>query len=204
MPKTKDGLTPKQEAFAQHYAVHRNATESYRVAFKPKNCSPKSINELASKMSKNAKVASRIDVLIARKHEKMTAKFDMTIDQLGAELQALGRYDIRDYYSWGKKKTQKTVGKGENQRVIEVEEDYLDAKDSSTLTDLQAKSIVGVELVISETGEKVIKLKHADKRAALVEIGKHLGFYEKDNSQKSQPIVLNFSPDDANLDVWCR
>ena len=45
-----------------------------------------------------------------------------------------------------------------------------------------------VEQEVTIDGDK-IRLKLADKRAALVDIGRHLGIFEKDNKQKADPLT---------------
>jgi hypothetical protein len=57
--------TAKQEASALAYFRLRNATAAYREAYAPKTMSDKTINEAASRLLKNSKVAARISELTA-------------------------------------------------------------------------------------------------------------------------------------------
>jgi phage terminase small subunit len=57
--------TAKQEASALAYFRLRNATAAYREACAPKTMSDKTINEAASRLLKNSKVAARISELTA-------------------------------------------------------------------------------------------------------------------------------------------
>ena len=58
-------LTPKQEAFALAYCRLMNASDAYREAYRAGNMNPKTINEAASRVLKNSKVAARIAELKA-------------------------------------------------------------------------------------------------------------------------------------------
>lgn len=53
-------LTPKQEAFCQHFAVHRRNAEAYAFAYDTEGMSPKTLHEEACRVRKNYKVAARI------------------------------------------------------------------------------------------------------------------------------------------------
>lgn len=64
-PRVKRMLTVKQEKFCLEYLKTGNASEAYRRAYGKKGKSDKSINELASHLLKNIKVASRVAALRA-------------------------------------------------------------------------------------------------------------------------------------------
>lgn len=53
-------LTAKQEAFAQAIADGLNQSDAYRKAYNASKSTDKSVNELASALLKNIKVASRV------------------------------------------------------------------------------------------------------------------------------------------------
>ena len=63
-------LTAKQEAFAQALADGMTQADAYRKAYSVREATTKSVHELASKLAKNAKVASRIDALKGKLEEK--------------------------------------------------------------------------------------------------------------------------------------
>lgn len=63
-------LTAKQEAFAQALADGLNQSDAYRKAYDVQEATGKSVNELASKLAKNVKVASRVDELRGKLEEK--------------------------------------------------------------------------------------------------------------------------------------
>lgn len=78
----RQGLTPKQEAFALAYIETGNASEAYRRAYAAKGMTEKSINETASRLVKNVKVAARIAELRAPVVEKAGLTLDKHLDDL--------------------------------------------------------------------------------------------------------------------------
>lgn len=62
---TEKKLTPKQERFVLAYMETGNASESYRKAYDAKQMTEKSVNETASRLLKNVKVAARLEALRA-------------------------------------------------------------------------------------------------------------------------------------------
>lgn len=63
-------LTAKQEAFAQALADGMTQADAYRKAYSVRDATTKSVHELASKLAKNTKVASRVDELRGKLEEK--------------------------------------------------------------------------------------------------------------------------------------
>lgn len=56
-------LTPKQEAFAQHYVKHGNKSDAYRHAYNAENMPDESIWVKANEVSNHVKVSLRIQEL---------------------------------------------------------------------------------------------------------------------------------------------
>ncbi|MCC6941549.1 MAG: terminase small subunit [Novosphingobium sp.] len=75
-------LTPKQEAFVQAYLTTGNASEAYRVAGYSQNASPKTINEAASRLLADSKVAARLSTLRERAVERTMVTVDMLTTNL--------------------------------------------------------------------------------------------------------------------------
>ena len=71
-------LTPKQEAFAQEYILHSNATQALIAVYVTQNMSRKSMHEVASRVLKNVKVASRIEQLKAQMATKASVGLEVT------------------------------------------------------------------------------------------------------------------------------
>ncbi len=77
-------LTPKQEAFALAYLEAGNASEAYRQAYNVTSATPKSVNEAASKLLKNAKVAARIAAIQGEAASKVTLSLERTLRQVAS------------------------------------------------------------------------------------------------------------------------
>lgn len=67
---TPAGLTPKREKFAQAVASGKSQAEAYRAAFNVAKSTPKSVQELASRLMADVKVRSRVEELRAPIAEK--------------------------------------------------------------------------------------------------------------------------------------
>lgn len=76
-------LTLKQEKFCQEYSVNGgNATKAYHAAFNTKKMKKKSVNEVASRLLKDIKIASRIAAL----QKPLTEKYEVTREYLSGKL----------------------------------------------------------------------------------------------------------------------
>ena len=75
-------LTLKQKAFVAAYLETGNATEAYRRAYDCSNMTEKSINENASKLLKNAKVAPRLHELQERAAAKVVLSRAWVLERL--------------------------------------------------------------------------------------------------------------------------
>lgn len=160
-PSGKAKLTPKQEAFVRAYLETSNASEAYRRAYDvAPDCKPNTIEKRACELLKNGKVAGRLEVLqaeIARRH-------DITVDKIIRELALIGFANMLDY--------------------VKTQEDGSAYVDLSKLTRDQAAAISEIvsETYLEGKGDearpvKRTKFKLSDKRAALVDLGKHLGMF---------------------------
>lgn len=84
-------LTPKQAKFVEYYLEIGNASEAYRRAYDVKKATPKSVNECASKLMADPKVASRI----AEINQKAVEQSGMTIAEWIKEVRRLSTVDPR-------------------------------------------------------------------------------------------------------------
>lgn len=154
-------LTPKQERFARAYIETGNASEAYRRSYNVKTTTkPERVHSDACKVLANPKVAQRVAELQAH-HAK---RHDITVDKIVRELALLGFANMRDY--------------------IVTQADGTAYADLSELTREQAAAIgeITSETYTEGGGEnarevKRTKFKLLDKRAALVDLGKHLGMF---------------------------
>lgn len=154
-------LTIKQEAFARHYIETGNASESYRRAYDvSKDAKPNTVEKRACELLKNGKVAGRIAIL----RKEIAKRHDVTIDRVVRELALLGFSNMSDYITTtddgGCFVDLSKLNRDKAAAISEVtSETYLEGKGE------EAKTV------------KRTKFKLVDKRAALVDLGRHLGMF---------------------------
>lgn len=83
-------LTIKQEKFCNKYIECGNASEAYRYAYDCGKMSDKTINENASRLLSNSKVAARVSEL----RKKLEEKFDIPKERVLQELESIGFSEI--------------------------------------------------------------------------------------------------------------
>lgn len=184
---SRDGLTPKQEAFSRAFVETGNASEAYRRAYDVSaDSKPNTIEKRACELLRHGKVAGRVAQLQA----EIAARHDVTIDRIVKELALLGFSNMLDYV-----------------RTTDHGDAYVDL---SSLSREQAAAIQ--EIVVEEYTEgrgedardiKRTKFKLTDKRAALVDLGKHLGMFKEikeitgKNGKPIEVIARSMSPQEA-------
>jgi phage terminase small subunit len=154
-------LTPKQEKFCKAYIETGNASEAYRRAYNAENMKPTTVNRKAVEVLSDGKITARIAEL-QEGHQK---RHEVTVDRVVRELSLLGFSNMLDYIS------------------IEAGGAYVDL---SKVTREQAAAIgeITSETYMEGHGEdaqrvKRTRFKLTDKRAALVDLGKHLGMFKE-------------------------
>lgn len=149
-------LTAKQQRFVQEYIVDLNATEAAKRA----GYSERTAYSQGQRLLKNAEVQTAIGKAQTVR-EKRTG---ITADRVLNELALLGFSNMQDYMT--------------------VQPDGTAYVDLSSLTRDQAAAIQ--EITVDEYADgrgdharaiKKVKVKLADKRASLVDIGRHLGMF---------------------------
>lgn len=152
-------LTPKQERFAVEVAKGKNASDAYRMAYKVIAMTAKTVNEEASRLLANPKVATRVKELSA----KGLAKNEVTVARITQEYARLAFADLRKAY-----------------------DDEGNLKNIKDLDDDTAAAIAGIDveqrtLKVAGTDTAVVtrtkKLRLSDKRAALDSLAKHFGMF---------------------------
>lgn len=151
-------LTPRQQRFVDEYLVDLNGTQAaIRAGY-----SPKTANEQAARLLAHVSVSAAVQAA----KDKRSERTEITQDMVLKELAKLGFANMHDYMRIGR----------DGDPVL----------DFSSLTRDQAAALseVTVEDFVDGRGEdardvKRVKFKLADKRAALVDIGKHLGMFKE-------------------------
>lgn len=188
-PKDPNALSPHQEAFARAYVETLSGAEAYRMSYNVRpGTKDSSIHVNASKLLADAKVAQRVAELQAA----VAARHDVTMDKIVRELALIGFSNMRDY--------------------VQIASDGSAYVDLSALTRDQAAAISEVtsEVYMEGAGEdakpvKKTRFKLADKRAALVDLGKHLGmFVERSKSEVTHVLVPQATGTDHLEDITKR
>lgn len=168
-------LTEKQERFVSEFLIDMNGKQAAIRA----GCSPRSAEVTASKWLRLTKVQ---DALAARR-KKIAAKLEITQERVISELAKIGFSDIRNVVSWRTAEVPVEVEEeleaqahgGALKRSRVSIANVVELRSSDEIDDITAASIAEV----SQTKEGVIKIKLHDKRAALVDLGKHLGIFKE-------------------------
>ncbi len=149
-------MTPKQQRFVDEYMIDLNAT----AAAKRAGYSEDTAAEQASRLLKNVKVSAAV----AERRAKMSERLEITAERVLRELALIGFANMHDYI-----------------RLTDDGDAYVDL---SALSRDQAAAIneVTVEDFKDGRGEDArdvrrIKFKLSDKRAALVDLGRHLKLF---------------------------
>src|SRR3954454_6621052 len=79
-------LTERQERFCLGYVEHGNATKAYRQAYRAERMKDKTINEAASRLLKNGKVAARVAAIRATAEQVVVERLAYTREAAMAEL----------------------------------------------------------------------------------------------------------------------
>lgn len=170
-------LTPKQERFVAQYLIDLNATQAaIRAGY-----SEKTATEQGSRLLTNVKVQEAI----AKGQNKTAAKLEITKERIVEELAKIGFSNMLDYMRAG------TDG-----------DPYLDF---SNLTREQAAALAEVTVEDFKDGRgedardvRRIKFKLHDKKGALVDMAKMLGFMIEKHEHSGE-ISLTVSQEDAEL-----
>lgn len=143
-------LTPKQEAFCREYTVDKNGKQA---AIRAKY-SEKTAESQASRLLTKDKVRERIEELL----KEAADRNDLTVDRVLQEMKNIAFLD-----------------------PLEMLNEDGTLKKLSEMSEGARRTIAGMDIQTTTIGEKIInevsKVKIADKRATLVDLGKHLGMF---------------------------
>lgn len=162
-------LTPKQRAFVREYLIDLNATQAaIRAGYAESGASVE-----GSRLLANAKIASAVEAAMKMRAQRT----EITADRVLQELAKIGFSDIRKAVKW--------------QSALITEEDNPEGGDIAVIKTVVTNTVQMVAsdeidddtaACISEVSQNAtggIKIKLHDKRAALVDIGKHLGMFKE-------------------------
>lgn len=160
-------LTAKQRAFVREYLIDLNAAQAaIRAGY-----SGKTAKEIGAENLTKPNIAAAIESAMKIR----AARTDITADRVLKELAKIGFADVRKAIKWqGSLVTEEDNPDGGDTLVIKnVVTNNVQIISSEDIDDDTAAAISE----ISQNSNGGIKLKLHDKRAALVDIGKHLGMF---------------------------
>lgn len=169
-------LNPKQKRFVAEYLIDANATQAaIRAGY-----SRKTATEQGSRLLTNVKVRAALDA----KQAKIASKLEITAERVIAELALLGFSNMQDYLGVTADGTPfvdlSAVDRDKWAAVGEVTVDHINKRDGEE----------------TKTVERV-KFKLADKRAALVDLGKHLHIFDETVNVNVNDVTPSSPLDDA-------
>lgn len=174
-------LTPRQARFVAEYLVDLNATQAARRA----GYSEHTAQQQGTRLLSNALVRSAIE----RAKAERSTRLEVTQDRVVLELARLAFADARDYFEWGP--------------------EGVKVKPSSDLSDDQAAAVAEVSQTVTAEGG-TIRVKLADKQAALTLLAKHTGgFVERQEHTGKDgaplaPALVVVPATAEDLDEWRR
>lgn len=153
-------VTAKEELFCQKYIKYLNKSKAALLA----GYSKRSAKEIGYELLTKPHIQARV----AEIREEIKDELGIDDHSVLAELASLSFWNIKDYV-------------GADNAI----------KDLSKMPKNRLKPIVGIKTRITKTKYKEVtteevttEIKMADKRGALIDLGRHLGIFEKDNKQK--------------------
>lgn len=196
MPTLKNA---RHEKFAQALFKGKSAEDAYvEAGFKPDRGN-------ASRLQRNDSIRQRIDELLEweqaverKATEKAVEKLAITKERVLAELAKIGFSDIRRVVKW--------------QSGLVTEEDNTEGGDVAVIKTVVTNNVhlVSSEEVdddtavaiaeISQTSTGGLKVKLHDKRAALVDMGKHLGMFIERRENNNTNFTISSEP--LTEDEW--
>lgn len=181
---------PRHERFAQLLAEGKNATEAYALA------GYRGDRTAASRLSTNDNIRERVSEILAAGAERAAITEEMVL----RELAKIGFSDIRKAVKWnGHLVREEDNPDGGDVLVIkETRNNLVALVDSEELDDDTAAAIAEV----SQNAQGGVKIKFHDKRAALVDIGKHLGMFVERTENTN--INVDVTDEPQSEDDWAE
>lgn len=179
-------LTDKQNRFCEEYIVDLNATQAaIRAGY-----SKKTANRIGSENLSKPDIQNEIQRLKSLRSTRTQIEADSVVQ----ELVKVAFSNIKHY--------------------LDIEDDEVYFKDLKNVTDEESAAIESVKVmkkIIKGKGEKdddvevqAIQFKLHSKVNALVQLGRHLGIFDKDNQQRQQPFILVFNHKQNSKKLICK
>lgn len=163
-------LTVQEDLFCREYIVDFSCTQAAIRA----NYSEKSADTYGSEMLKRPKIRARVSELLAERR----TEYEVSEERLKREIARIAFSDITELID--------VLLSGRNQVTMK------------SLADIPKKYRAAIRSF--ENTKYGVKVTFHDKMQALDMLNKHLGLYEKDNSQKQRAGVAIYLPDNGRKD----
>lgn len=167
-------LTPKQERFCQEYIIDLNGTQAaIRAGY-----SEKTAQEIAAQNLSKLIIKSKI----AELRKKIALSLEIKAEDIGNEIRKIAESNIQDFI-------------GDGNEVMDI----------SKIKREKAAAVQSIKTTVTYSGKGEFQEKHITTEIKLYDkvkgnelLGKHVGFFEKDNSQKT-PKEINLNHQLSNL-----
>jgi phage terminase small subunit len=170
---------PKHELFAQELAKGDTATDAYvKAGYKPDDGN-------AARLAAKPEVQARVQELTGAAAEKV----GVTIERITEELAKIGFSNMLDYVC---------IGEDGEPRINLADLTTEQAAAIGEITINTRREVGGEARPDAEV--KSVKFKLLDKRAALVDLGKHLGMFKErieHTGKDGVPLAKELSPDEV-------
>lgn len=167
-----EGLTPKQRAFVREYLIDLNATQAaIRAGY-----SETTARAIGAENLTKPDIASAIRKAMDERAERT----QITADRVLTELAKIGFSDIRKVVKWH---SQANVAFADSDLEGEIEDGTLRVSVANQVELVSSEDIddetAAAIAELSMTSQGALKVKLHDKRASLVDIGRHLGMFKE-------------------------
>jgi phage terminase small subunit len=163
-------LGARQRRFVEEYFTDLNATRAAIAA----GYSKRTASQAGWEVLRNPKVSAEI----SRRQQLLSQRLEVTAENVTSELAKIAFASLGDFYG---------VAKGGRLEV-----------DAKALADpVKAAALSQVEITEGADGKQVIKIRLADKRAALNDLGRHLGLF----NDRSEFSLIAAPPEEGRMDL---
>ncbi|MDE3809945.1 terminase small subunit [Sinorhizobium meliloti] len=171
MPVLKNA---RHEKFAQELAKGKTADEAYQLAgFKPNRGNASVLKQKESISNRVAEILKQAEENDRKANERVIEKLAITKERVAAELAKIAFLDIREAVRWGRSPVD-TESENANPNGLGIYP--VELVPSDQISDEAAAAVSEVSLT-----QNGVKIKMHDKRAALMDLAKLMGFVIEKN-----------------------
>lgn len=171
MPVLKNA---RHEKFAQELAKGKTADEAYQLAgFKPNRGNASVLKQKESISNRVAEILKQAEENDRKANERVIEKLAITKERVAAELAKIAFLDIREAVRWGRSPVDR---ESENANPNGLGIYPVELVPSDQISDEAAAAVSEVSLT-----QNGVKIKMHDKRAALMDLAKLMGFVIEKN-----------------------